>query len=169
VVVGLVRARVRNVDPLELDAMRTIKILQDRVAISDLVNSYAQAVDRRDTQAAAELFVSDGELVVGATPDGRPPSSRRGRDSINQALTWIAQYRSTFHEITSHSVEIRGDTASAQTGCEAHHVRGSDETETDWIWFINYFDDFVREPEGWKFSKRQLRIEFVKEHPLKQT
>jgi hypothetical protein len=156
-------------EPLELEMAKTIRTLQDRVAISDLVHAYAQAVDSRETQTAANLFVPEGELLVGATPDGRSPSSRKGGDSINEALKWIAQYRSTFHEITSHSVKLDGDRASGQTGCEAHHVSGQEGSETDRVWFINYFDDFVRETDGWRFAKRQLRVEFIEEHPLKQS
>ena len=140
--------------------------LEDRLAIADLVHSYAQAVDRRDAGAAALLFTQDGELVVYSEAGAGPPSTLRGRDEIARALTGLERYSVTFHEISSHTVELKDDTAGSRTACVAHHVTGAKGEERDRIWHLNYTDTMRRELEGWRIARRVLRVEFVKESPL---
>ncbi len=139
--------------------------LEDRAAIADLVNAYAQAVDRRDATSAAALFVNDGELVVWSEP-GAAPSTLRGRDQIARALAGLDRYRATFHEISSHTVTLGQDTAEGRTACVAHHVSGTEGEERDRVWYLHYTDTFRRELEGWRIARRELRIEIVEESPL---
>lgn len=154
---------------------RRIQVLEDRFAIADLVNAYAQGVDRRDARGVAALFAVDGVLFIGATPDGRPRAHIQGHDAIVKALVaGLSPYRATFHEITSHTVAFQddgedgdaGDEATAQTGCVAHHITGPDGEERDHIWFINYFDELVRDDRVWRFERRQLRVDLVADRPL---
>ena len=136
------------------------------MAIADLLHSYAQAVDRKDADGAAGLFAPDGELVVYPEAGGGPPSALRGRDEIAKALAGLDRYRATFHEISSHTIELAEDTAGSRTACVAHHVSGAKGEERDRVWHLHYTDTFRRETEGWRIARRELRIEFVKESPL---
>jgi ketosteroid isomerase-like protein len=141
--------------------------LEDRVAISDLVNAYAQAVDRRDAGGAAALFAHDGELAVWSEPDAGAPSTVTGREQIAQALKRLDQYSATFHEISSHTVTLDRDVATGRTACVAHHVSGSAPDQRDRVWYLHYNDTFKREPDGWRIARRELRIDIVSESPLK--
>jgi uncharacterized protein (TIGR02246 family) len=140
--------------------------LEDTLAVARLVNAYAQAVDRRDAAGAAGLFAEDGILVVDSTPGEVPPAVIEGRDAIARALEQLSRYNSTFHEITSHTVELGPRLATAQTGCVAHHITGPAGEERDRVWFVNYFDDLICGPDGWRFARRELRVEIVQERPL---
>jgi uncharacterized protein (TIGR02246 family) len=142
--------------------------LEDAHAVSRLVNAYAQAVDRRDAAGAAALFSEDGVLVVDSTPGENSPVVIEGRDAIARALTRLDRYNSTFHEITSHTVAFEPGRAKAQTGCVAHHITGAAGEERDRVWFVNYFDDLVSGPDGWRFARRELRVEIVQERRLIQ-
>ena len=140
--------------------------IEDRAAISELVHSYAQAVDRKDAEGAAGLFAPDGELVVYPVAGGVTPSTLKGREQIAHALAGLDRYRATFHEVSSQTVELGEDTAATRTACVAHHVTGADGEERDRAWYLHYEDTFRRGPEGWRIARRELRIEFVKESPL---
>jgi uncharacterized protein (TIGR02246 family) len=155
--------------------VQRIQALEDRFAIANLVNSYAQGVDRRDARGVAALFTFDGILCVGPTSDGVQASHIEGRDRIVKALVaGLSRYRSTFHEITSHTVTFLDDgengdvieEATAQTGCVAHHISGPEQEQRDHVWYINYFDELVRDDDGWRFAKRQLRVDIVADRPL---
>jgi ketosteroid isomerase-like protein len=147
-------------DPSRLTA------LEDRAAISHLVNAYAQAVDRRDAAGAAVLFAQDGELAVWSEPGAGAPSTVTGREQIAQALTRLDQYSATFHEISSHTVTLDQDVATGRTACVAHHVSGSGPDQRDRVWYLHYDDTFKREPDGWRIARRELRVDIVSESPL---
>jgi ketosteroid isomerase-like protein len=148
-----------------------LRFLEDRLAIADLVNAYAQAVDRRDTVRAAALFAEDGELIVeGALGTSSSGGTLNGRAQIERALKRLDRYRMTFHEIATHSVSFdvgHCDIASAQTGAVAHHISGPPGAERDRVWYINYLDELVRLPEGWRFARRCLHVELELESPLR--
>jgi ketosteroid isomerase-like protein len=151
----------RSVDPSRLAA------LEDRVAISELVHAYAQAVDRRDADGAAALFAHDGELAVWSGPNAGAPSTMKGRDQIVGALSRLDQYRATFHEISSHTLTLDHDVASGRTACVAHHVSGSEDDERDRVWYLHYTDTFKREADGWRIARRELRVDIESESPLR--
>jgi ketosteroid isomerase-like protein len=141
--------------------MDSLGSIEDRLAISDLVHTYAQGVDRKDIDGVAELFCEDGQLVVFTEPEAESPRIVSGRGAIRESLSDLHRYRATFHEIANHTVSLDQDRASAVTGCVAHHITGSDGDERDRVWYLRYRDKLVREPDGWRFSVRELRLEIV--------
>jgi ketosteroid isomerase-like protein len=162
--VGLVRrCSPRGWRAVAIDALTSI---EDRLAISDLVHSYAQRVDRKDIDGVAGLFCDDGQLVVYTEPNTESPRIVSGRTAIRESLSDLHRYRATFHEIANHTVCIDQDRARAVTGCVAHHITGPDGAERDRVWYLRYTDTLVREPDGWRFSVRELRVEIVTRGPL---
>jgi uncharacterized protein (TIGR02246 family) len=146
--------------------MNSLGSIEDRVAISELVHTYAQAVDRKDIDGVAGLFCEDGQLVVYTEPKAESPRIVSGREAIRESLSDLHRYRATFHEIANHTVSLDQDRASALTGCVAHHITGSDGDERDRVWYLRYRDQLVRELGGWRFSVRELRVEIVTRGPL---
>ena len=142
--------------------------LEDRMAISDLVNTYAQAVDRKDAGRAASLFAEDGRLTVWSSPGSSVSRTLSGREAIAEALKGLDRYRATFHEISNHTVELGADDARAWTSCVAHHVSGPLGEERDRVWYLHYIDKLIRGREGWRFRERELRVDVVKESRLIQ-
>lgn len=143
-------------------------LVADRLAIADLVHAYAQGVDRRDPEAVAQLFTEDGTFVAFATPGATTPTSRsQGRAEITRAIGMARHYRQTTHTIGNHLAEVRGDRASGETRCVAYHVLGGEGAETLLVWHIRYLDTFARQPEGWRFDERVLRVDLVSDQPLR--
>jgi uncharacterized protein (TIGR02246 family) len=153
-----------------------LELIENRLAIADLVNTYAQAVDQREGSLAASLFAEDGELIISGVLSGAPMGgTTKGREKIERALTRLDLYRLTFHQIATHSVRFIAPAesssflrATSQTGAVAHHISGPESEEIDRVWLINYFDELVRLPEGWRFARRRLQVELESEHPLRR-
>jgi uncharacterized protein (TIGR02246 family) len=140
--------------------------VEDKMAISELVNIYAQRVDHKDIDGVAALFTADGEMVVYREPGSDEPLRVTGRDAVREGLSDLHRYRATFHAVGSHTVDLRGDSATAETGCVAHHVTGEKGEERDRVWYLRYIDTLRKQDGQWRFARRELRVEIVTRGPL---
>ncbi|MGH9018812.1 MAG: nuclear transport factor 2 family protein [Acidimicrobiales bacterium] len=140
----------------------------DRVALRHLVDSYAQLVDAGDAAAAAALFAEDGQLVSRLHAGGdATPFVRRGRPEITGALTaGLERYEVTTHVVGGQVVDLDGDTATGTTVCLAHHVYATAGTRRLLVMAVRYTDGFTRQPGGWRFSERQLHLDWRQDRAL---
>lgn len=142
-------------------------LVADRLAISDLVQAYAQGVDRREADAVAQLFTDEATFVAYATPGATEPTSRsRGRSEIARAIGMARHYRQTTHTIGNHLAEVNGDRATGETRCVAYHLLGEEGAETLLVWHIRYLDTYARGAQGWRIDERVLRVDLVSEQAL---
>ena len=157
--------------------------LNDERELAALVISYAAAVDGRDGDRLAGLFVEDGELVIPKVPvDLRPVLVRKGSEVLRQIPDGLRRFTKTFHEVLNREFTIEGGTATGVVYCIAHHVtaaegegsegEGSEERAgagadgTDAVWYIRYLDDYRRTPAGWRIVRRELHLEWVEQRPV---
>ena len=133
--------------------------LADRLAIRELAERYARAVDRRDWELARALF-SDDAVLVG------PRFELVGRDAILRGLRSVERYRATFHAVTNQLVEIAGDEASGETYCLASHLFERDGAARKLDWGIRYQDRYRRVDGAWRIARRELVVDFEQELPL---
>ncbi|MGH9079853.1 MAG: nuclear transport factor 2 family protein [Acidimicrobiales bacterium] len=163
----------------------------DTEALRSLSTTYAFAVDDRDGERFASLFVDSGELLVPNLPDDvQPVISRLGRESLRRVPDGLRRYERTFHQVSNDRFSIDGDRATGEVQCVAHHVMGApnaaggaadnaagdgagdgaggagNRTGIDTVWFIRYLDDYVRTDRGWRFERRALHLQWVEEHPV---
>ena len=144
-----------------------VRLVADRLGISDLVHAYCQGVDRRDPEAVARLFTEDGTFVAYATPGATEPTSRsQGRAAITKAIGMARYYRQTTHTVGNHLADVDGDRATGETRVVAYHVLGDEGAEKLMIWHIRYLDTYERRPEGWRIHERLLRVDLETNHPL---
>ena len=148
-----------------------VSFLVDRLALRDLVDAYAFAVDGDDPGSTALLFTPDGELRIFHRGTDEPVRERIGREAIASAMAGLDRYETTLHVVANHRVDIHGDSAAGETYCLAHHIRdveGPDGVMVpfDYVMHIRYLDDFVRTDEGWRIARRHLQIEFTEDRPV---
>jgi hypothetical protein len=156
----------RPVDPAEREGAE--RDVAARVALRLLVDTYAHHVDRRDTDAVAELFTEDGRLVAHfyAGPDGSP-NVRTGRAEIRAALVaGLERYLGTTHVVGGQVVELDGDRADGETVCLAHHVYDGDGVRRLLVMAVRYQDTFVCQAGTWRFAERQLRLDWRHDHTM---
>jgi uncharacterized protein (TIGR02246 family) len=142
----------------------------DRVALRDLVDAYARAVDRRDVHAVAALFTADGRLVSRLHDAGAgTPIVRQGREEITAALTaGLDRYLLTTHVVGGQVVTIDGDGASGDTVCLAHHVYEKGGARRMLVMAVRYADIYARQPGGWGFAERQLTLDWREDRVLEE-
>jgi uncharacterized protein (TIGR02246 family) len=144
-----------------------LQLLADRLAIRQLVDDYARAVDVPDGEAAAALFVPDGELRIFERGNPEPVRGRDGREDIATAMSGLSRYDTTLHFVGNHYSTIDGDTATGETYCLAHHIREVEGQGTmDYVMAIRYLDAYRRTDEGWRIERRHLQLEFTEDRPV---
>jgi hypothetical protein len=155
--------------PGEADADRQmLRELVDRISLRELVDAYAQAVDRCRPDLLEQLFLEDGQLIVPhPAGDGRKPIVLDGRHGWERAFAAVAPFTVTGHFVGNHLVRLAGDSATAETYCLAHEVyepRG--ETARMQLRLIRYTDTCVRHRGRWLFRTRELHVDWHDDHAL---
>jgi len=121
---------------------------EDELAVRSLVAAYTDAVNRRDAEGMAAVFIADG--VIEKPGFGDPV---RGVEKILKRYRRLQRERDFLCQlINSGIVEVDGDKATARWWfTELKKPVGSD----DWLYLIGvYQDESVRTPEGWRLARR---------------
>jgi hypothetical protein len=141
----------------------------DRIALRDLVERYALAVDARDIDTVVHLFTEDGVMLSHLMPGTEgTPLERRGHEQLRRALELgLGQYKRTTHVIGGQVIEFEGDESVGAVECLAHHVYGTDEGDDRLlIMAIRYHDRYTQREGPWRFAERRLRLEWREDRPF---
>jgi uncharacterized protein (TIGR02246 family) len=129
----------------------TLRSLQDRAEITDLVYSFARALDEKDYQGFADLYAEDGHF---RTPRIDPVGKAHLPGHIQGKLE---HYRATQHIMSNVQITITGDTATSRSYVQAMHVTDPDTAEGHWLVGGRYDNEYVRTPDGWRFASVTLK------------
>jgi hypothetical protein len=126
--------------------------VEDKLAIQELIARYPLVVDGGDWDDLDDLFTSDA--VVDFTAFGGP------RDELPVIKKFLADslgiFGRTQHMMGLPVITLDGDRASARTSCNNPMVLpNSDGTTAVWLIGLWYDDEFVRTPDGWRFTSRK--------------
>jgi hypothetical protein len=139
----------------------------DRRAIRELVDAWAHYADRRRPAEQAALVTDDGTVSVYT---GDPASSEavqrlQGHAELAEAFKDLDNYAVTTHFNGQSTITLDGDQASGETYCLAHHIWTENGHRTLLVISIRYVDQFVREDGMWRFSDRQVIIDWTDQRP----
>lgn len=127
----------------------------DSDAIRHLLARYTYEGDRGRIDALAACFAEDGVLEFpgnsGTGPDGVTAALTSGER--NSAISFVR------HHITNPLINVDGDTATARSYFQVVSNNGPDHAGT-------YSDTLVRTTEGWRFTRRTVRIDWQAETSL---
>jgi uncharacterized protein (TIGR02246 family) len=133
----------------ELSALdAALRLVEDRIAIRELVARYNRAIDDAHAEDFAHCFVEDGCFRVGT---GGPVVAGWERLAAMSRAAGIRRV----HMTTDPVISVDGDTAThvctALIGNrQADRAPGS----TKWTSTGRYHDDLVRTADGWRFVQR---------------
>ena len=133
--------------------------VEDRLALRELADRYARAVDRRDWALAERLFTGDCVLVG-------PGYELVGREAILAGLRRIDRYDATQHSVHNQLVDVTGDRATGETYCTAHHLYQRGGRRRKLSWGIRYQDRCAREAGAWRYERRELLLDWAQDLPL---
>lgn len=141
--------------------------VDDRVELRALVEAYAFAVDRRDSEDFIALFNTDATLTVHDT-SGAVTGTYVGRTELTELPKRLSRYDQTLHQVHNHDVVIRGEEATGEVYGTAHHVTGEGPDGTDRVLTILYVDRYGREAGHWRFRSREVRLQRSEEREVQR-
>lgn len=128
-----------------------------------LSDRYADAVDRRDAGALAELFGPEGRLVLPSL--GGSGGETLTGDQVRAALEPLGVYDRTFHHVGAAVFDCDGDRATGRVQCSAHHYERTHNGPIDLVMFIVYEDEYRRAGGDWLFARRLVDVRWTEAHP----
>lgn len=131
-----------------------VRELADLEAIRDLARRYAHCVWQKDVLGAIDLFAEDAVMDMGDRP---PIEGRAALLEVYQATFDASTFKPFVH---NHVIEISGDEA---TGTVYLDLRSINEEGKPMTGHGFYRDQYARTDAGWKFVRRELKIEDLHE------
>jgi hypothetical protein len=126
----------------------------DRIAIDELLDEYAHAVDTQDWELFRSLF------APGAVLDYTDEGGVRG--DVDEAIAWLTKALTPFvmcqHQVVNRRVMIDGDAARVRAYVSS--PLGLPDGEGGMTIILSggeYDDELMRTPEGWRFAARTAK------------
>jgi ketosteroid isomerase-like protein len=140
----------------------------DRLAIRELIEAYAHCADRRDAQGQMSLFTTDTHFVVYMNAkDPKPSQELHSREALAPVFAELNQYRATTHFLGQSTIfTLRGDRATGEAYCLAHHLTVNDGERSLMVASLRYLDTFAKVDGAWLFAERLLYVDWLEERPL---
>ncbi|MCW2830760.1 MAG: hypothetical protein JWP31_1452 [Aeromicrobium sp.] len=130
--------------------------LEDRDAIHQLFIDYGRYLDEGDFEAYSNLFADESEVKLG--PMGRAKGREAIRELMSNTLTDLVG--TSYHIISSPSVQIDGDTATSEVMWTV--IRSSEKGGTPVLGAVGkHKDQLVRERGEWRFKERRGFVDLV--------
>jgi SnoaL-like protein len=129
--------------------------LVDRARISDLLFSFAAALDTKNWRAYCDNYAESGYIEL---PD--PTSSTGGtfvlrKDQMMESVPKsLGRYHATHHISTNHQITIEGDKARSRSYLQAVHI--AERPTEHWTAGGWYDAEYQRQQDGWKFTRVKL-------------
>jgi ketosteroid isomerase-like protein len=130
----------------------SLRTLQDRNDIADVLYRYSSAVDSFDNAGVRSVLADD---ILAQYGNGEPVT---GGDTL---ANWIAEATASViwqhHLLNVYHVKIDGDQASTLSYLTSYQVFKEDPNAAV-ILVARYHDELKRTPDGWKISKRTMEL-----------
>ena len=140
----------------------------DRLAIRELIESYAHCADRRDAKGQMSLFTPDTHFVV--YMDAKNPMASQelhSREALAPVFADLNKYDATTHFVGQSTIfTLTGDRATGEAYCLAHHVRADKGKRRLMIASLRYLDTTVKIDGAWLFAERLLYVDWMEEREL---
>ena len=123
----------------------------DRFAIIATLDRYSEALDGREWEGLSEVFTADVHMDFEAW-------QQDGLDAVTKTIrSYLDGCGPSQHLLGNYRIELDGDRATSKCYCRVMHMgKGEHEGKTYESW-IEYADELIRTPEGWRSCKRLAR------------
>jgi ketosteroid isomerase-like protein len=140
----------------------------DRLAIRELVETYAHCADRRDAKGQMALFTTDAHFVVYMNAkEPKPSQELHSREALAPVFADLNRYDATMHFVGQSTIfTLDADRATGEAYCLAHHVMADAGKRRLMIASLRYLDTFAKIDEVWLFAERLLYVDWLEERAL---
>jgi hypothetical protein len=148
----------------------SLREVADRLAIRELVDTYAYCADRRDAVGQMALFAENADFLVYMDSSNMTPTQHlHGRIALAPVFDELNSYVATMHFNGQSTTTFDGERASGVAYCMAHHVKVDGTERSLMIAAIRYLDSFVKQDGMWFFSERRLMVDWTETRRLIST
>ena len=138
----------------------TVQVLLDERDITRLCYGYGSALDDRDWSRFRECFTAD------AVTSYEGLGEYEGYPAIEEVCrAALGPLDRSQHLIGNVTVEVDGDSATAQCYLHAQHVRTGTPGGDLYVIAGRYSDRLARTPDGWRFTYRHLETWWTDGNP----
>lgn len=135
--------------------------MSDLAALRRTAERYAVGADRRDKALWREVLAEDVEI-------SGPGFSIAGLEANLGSIDHLAHaFTMTRHVVHDMDVIVEGDSAHGETRSTAEHRIAVPEGDKLLVWAIRYQDQWRRENDYWKFTRRTLIVDWEELRPIK--
>ncbi len=140
----------------------------DRLAIRELVETYAHCADRRNAEGQMSLFAEDTHFAVYMNAkDATPSMELHSREALAPVFADLNKYDATTHFIGQSTIfTLSADRATGETYCLAHHITVDGNKRRLMLASLRYLDTFVKVDGDWLFAERLLYVDWMEERSL---
>ena len=140
----------------------------DRLAIRELVETYAHCADRRDANGQMSLFTEDTHFVVYMNAkDPKPSQELHSREELAAVFADLNKYAATMHFVGQSAIlTLTVDRGTGEAYCLAHHLTIEGEKRRLMIAALRYHDTFVKVEGTWLFAERLLYVDWIEERAM---
>jgi ketosteroid isomerase-like protein len=140
----------------------------DRLAIRELVETYAHCADRRDAKGQMSLFTEDAHFVVYMNAKESTPSQELySREALAPVLAELNNYDATTHCLGQSTIfTLKDNRGTGEAYCLAHHVTIDGGKRRLMLASLRYLDTFVKVDGSWLFAERLLFVDWLEERAL---
>src|SRR5580658_192690 len=140
----------------------------DRLAIRELVESYAHCADRRDAHGQMALFTPDTHFVVYMNAkDPKPSQELHSREALAPVSSDLNKYAATMHFVGQSTIlSLTADQGTGEAYCLAHHLTVDGGRRRLMIAALRYYDTFAKINGAWLFAERLLYVDWIEERVL---
>ena len=140
----------------------------DRLAIRELVETYAHCADRRDAKGQMALFTPDTHFVVYMNAkEPKPRQELHSREALAPVFADLNRYDATTHFVGQSTIfTLDGDRATGEAYCLAHHIMVDSGKRRLMIASLRYLDTFAKIDGAWLFAERLLYVDWLEERAL---
>jgi hypothetical protein len=131
-----------------------LMLTADRQEITHLLHLYARGIDRCDEAALLSVWADNATVDYGSGAS----------DAVEWSCGVLERLRPmahTMHALSNMLIDIEGDSARAETYCQAYHqFTAEDGTLRRMIVGGRYIDRLVRTDQGWRIRARVYAIDW---------
>jgi SnoaL-like domain len=140
----------------------------DRLAIRELVETYAHCADRRDANGQISLFTADTHFAVYMNAkDPKPSQELNSREALAPVFADLNKYVATMHFVGQSTIlSLTDDRGTGEAYCLPHHLTVDGDKRHLMIAALRYYDTFARMGGTWLFAERLLYVDWIEERVL---
>ena len=136
--------------------MANLEQLLDRTAITDVVNSYATGLDRRNWPLLRSIFTDEIDMEYSSV--GIKPGRFTADKWVRNSEVLFAGFGATQHTLSNHAFEFSGDTARCTAYMRAEHFIEDAPVDNRWTIGGYYVVDLKRVDARWRIYAMALHV-----------